>query len=184
MAGKVAKEASITETKPKEITEEMSMENVAKEAAKGAVADAMKEITPLFQAMVDKLTKDDNKPDLAKQIEGMMGKSEVRSMKQLEKQFDRRLNENNRFIQGMFNAPRKDLRWIRIPRIYRKHIGSQLPVGLNGNVITIPVDGNSYLVHKDYLPIINQKLEYEDQKISYMEDSGYEDISEVDQIKV
>lgn len=98
----------------------------------------------------------------------------------INKTYDRRVNENKRFLQRLANAPESDYRYISIPRVYAKYLGSNIPVSINGSVITIPVNGKRYKVHKYYVPIIRQRIEYEDEKISYMDQTDFSDVLEVD----
>lgn len=186
MAPKVAKEASIKvkeKSTPKKVEPKVSQEQIAKEAASEAVNSTLQGVMPLFQEMIKQL-QEGNKPNrqLQGQLEEAMGNQRTRVVKVIQKNLDRRINENKKFMDRLANAPRSEFAYIRIPRLYKKYFGSQLPVGLNGSTIQIPIDGRRHLVHKAYIPIINMKLEYEDQKVDYMEQSGYEDIEYVDDI--
>ena len=97
-------------------------------------------------------------------------------MREMSQEFDRKVNQNRKFLEKMAATPRKDMVVYTIPMVYRQWIGQTLSVSLNGSVITIPVNNRGYLIPKVYKPIIDQMLRYEDEKISYMTDNDNKDI--------
>ena len=103
-----------------------------------------------------------------------------RVVREMNSEYERVIKDNRKFMQRLANAPKEDYRTISIPRVYRKYFGSQLVVGINGSFVTIPVDGRPHRVHKDFYSLIRRKLEYEDDKISTMEQTNFEDVMEVD----
>jgi Asp-tRNA(Asn)/Glu-tRNA(Gln) amidotransferase C subunit len=107
---------------------------------------------------------------------------QARVIAQMNKEFEYEVRENAKFIQKLANCPKKDIRYISIPRVFAEYIGEYLLVSLNGSVINFPVNGRRYPVHKDFVPIIQQKVEYEDQKIDFMQKTGNRDIVEVSDV--
>lgn len=178
MAGKVASEAKVT---PKKKTEEpvtlepraATPEELAKQAANDAVQATFREFMPMFQ----QLLANQNAP--AAPVKQEMNSVQARVMQTINRNFDKRVAHNNEFVKILANSPRKDYVVMSIPRVFAKYFGSQLPVGLNGSVIQVPVNGRPFRVHKLYVPIIKQALEYKDQKIAFMESTNFEDIAEV-----
>lgn len=179
MAGKVGQESKVTpkpvktpvkEIKPRPATNQELAAQIAGEAVK----QTMKEFMPVFEKLLEK-----NQAPVTVQLEDNLSSIQSRVVRDIQKQLDRRITENKRFMQSLVNAPASDYITMRIPRVFAKYFGSQMLVGLNGSVIQVPVNGRPFRVHKHYVPIINQKIEYEDQKIAYMEQTNFEDIAEV-----
>ena len=104
-----------------------------------------------------------------------------RVVREINKTFDQRMKANNEFLRKLASAPKEDFRYVMIPRVYGKYFGPTLPVSINGSTINVPVDGRRHKVHKLFVPIIKQKLDYEDEKIAFMEASNFEDVRYVDQ---
>jgi hypothetical protein len=102
-------------------------------------------------------------------------------VRQINKAFDKRLESNRKFMARLASAPEKEFTKIKIPRVYAQYFGPMLPVGINGSLINIPIDNKYHKVHKIYVPIIEQTLEYEDEKISFMQRTGKNDTREVTQ---
>ena len=48
---------------------------------------------------------------------------------------------------------------VSIPKALEKHIGPTLPLGINGVMVVIPVDGKSYEIPAPYKPILEDYLE-------------------------
>lgn len=57
--------------------------------------------------------------------------------------------------------------WYTIPGIYKRWVGD-LPVLWNGALIKVNADGNPVRIHKGFIPIIEAKLRYYDDKIKTM----------------
>lgn len=98
------------------------------------------------------------------------------AVRKLNAVFDGVRHQNEAFLQKLAKAPRSDFVTVTIPRVYRKYFGSQIMLGLNNSVISIPVDGKRYQIHKHFVPILEQKLQYEDEKIGFMEQTNFEDV--------
>lgn len=47
---------------------------------------------------------------------------------------------------------------VSIPKYLAKRIGSKLPLGINGAVIHVPVDGKKYDVPKSYAALLDETL--------------------------
>lgn len=62
-----------------------------------------------------------------------------------------------------------------IPKIYKRYVGD-LTIGLNHAIIKIKADGNPVKVHKSFVPVVEAKLRYYDDKISTMQENRGEDI--------
>ena len=105
--------------------------------------------------------------------------SDVRSrvIRDMEAQFQKTLKANKNFANVLANLKPKDYTRIRIPRVYKKYFGPYLPVGINGIIITVPIDNNYHKIPKLYLPIIEKTLRYEDEKIDFMERTDNSDIT-------
>jgi len=114
------------------------------------------------------------------EIEKTTKQVKERVINQMNSEYDRVIKENKQFMTRLAQAPKSDYRNIRIPQVYRKYFGSQMVVGLNGSFVTVPIDGRSHRVHKDFYSIIQRKLEYEDNKISHMEQTEFTDVIETD----
>lgn len=94
--------------------------------------------------------------------------------------FDQVKAENDKFIRSLAATPKSELVPVKIPQMYRNYFGSQLPVGLNGSIITIPINGRTQYVPKALYNIIARKLEYEDSKIAFMQDNENSDVRYAD----
>jgi len=139
------------------------------------VSALMKELAPMLQANNNTNNNKNNAQPGAQTV------SDVRSkvIRDMEVKFQDTVKANNRFTQSLVNLPKEQMTRIRIPKVYRKYFGPYLPVGINGVVITIPIDNNYHPIPKIYLPLINRTIDYEDEKIDYMERTGSKDIQEV-----
>lgn len=102
-----------------------------------------------------------------------------RVVREMNTEFEEVVQANKEYMRKIAQAPKKDFRIISIPQVYRKYFGPTLPVGINGSFVTVPVDGRPHRVHKDFYSIIKRKLDYEDNKISYMEQTNFSDTLEV-----
>lgn len=114
------------------------------------------------------------------EIEKTTKQVKERVINQMNSEYDRVIKQNKEFMMRIAKAPKSEYRMIRIPQVYRKYFGSQLVVGLNGSFVTVPIDGRAHRVHKDFYSIIQRKLEYEDNKISHMEQTEFTDVLETD----
>jgi hypothetical protein len=186
MPGKVAKEATITnkdtkketkeEVKPRQATNEELVAQIAGEAVRAS----MKEFMPMFGNILRQVADQKQTPvNATVKVQEDYRSVQSKVIDKINRNFDDRMRRNKRFLEKMYRAPKSDYVVMRIPRVYAKYFGSELPVGLNGSVIQVPVNGQPFRVHKDFVPIINQALEYKDQKISFMEDTNFEDVAEV-----
>ena len=134
------------------------------------VAATMKEMLPYLQAQQ------------APQREAVMppGAREARAkvIANMNREFDMEVRRNTDFIHKLAKSPKSDYVTLSIPRVFREYIGDYLLVGLNGSVINFPVDGRPHRVHKAFVPIIRQKVQFEDQKIDFMERTERSDVAE------
>jgi len=105
----------------------------------------------------------------------------TRIITEMNKDFDYVLNANKRYLEKLANTPKSEMVVIQIPRVYAKYLGSVLPVGLNASVIAIPINNKPYLIPKVMKAKVMETLEYEDEKISFMERTGSSDITETTQ---
>lgn len=133
-------------------------------------SSVLSELIPLIQG---------NKPTL-QQTEKTVKEARERVARQMNEEFDRVVRENRNFMLELTKAPKSDYRTVQIPQVYRKYFGSQLVVGVNGSFVTIPVDGRPHRVHKSFYNVILRKLDYEDNKISHMEQTDFSDVLEAD----
>jgi len=189
MAGKVAEEAKVTSkevTKEEVITLEpkpMTNEQMIAKVAGDAVAATMKEFLPMFGEILKQVSEQKQTPvNATVQIKEDYRSVQSRVIEKINKNFDNRMTKNKQFLERLYSSPKSDFVVMRIPRVYAKYFGSFLPVGLNGSVIQVPVNGQSFRIHKHFVPIIEQALEYKDQKIAFMEDTDFQDIAEVPEV--
>lgn len=101
-------------------------------------------------------------------------------MKDMELQMDRVTERNRRFMEKVAKSPKSEYVTVTIPQMYRKYFGSTLPVGVNGTIISIPVNNRPYRIHKIFVPALRQRLNYKDEKISQMTATENRDIREID----
>ena len=186
MAGKVADKGTITKKSDSiddiavlPVREETKEELIAR-VSEETTSKVFKEIMPFIERIVDKVG--ETKQPIV-EVKEDLSSMQSRIMRDMNRQFDARVNKNRGFVERIANAPREDLRRVSIPRMFKKYFGPQLLVGLNTSVVSIPIDGRVHLVHKDFLPIIRMKLDYEDQKIDFMEQTDFEDITEVSDVQ-
>ena len=187
MAGKVADKAQITETKKDVETVEPKQANTQEMAAQiagEAVRETMKEFMPMFSKILESVANNQQ----PQQTANVILQEDLRSTSQkviarMNREFDARVARNQNFMKKLADAPRSDYVIMSIPRVFAKYFGSQLPVGLNGSVIQVPINGRPFRIHKAYVPIIQQTLNYEDQKIAFMEQTDFEDVTEVDSLQ-
>lgn len=92
--------------------------------------------------------------------------------------FDAVEKRNRDFLHSLAKWPKERYVSVRIPRVYRRYFGSTLPLGLSGSVIYVPVDGMPHAIPDVFVPLLERKLSYEDEKIDFMERTGKADISE------
>ena len=134
------------------------------------VAAVMKELMPMLQQ-----NKGSSQPAVEQTVSGVRSKV----IRDMEVKFQATVKANNRFNQSLQNLKPAQMTRIRIPKVYRKYFGPYLPVGINGVVITVPIDNNYHPIPKIYLPLIDRTIAYEDEKIDFMERTGSKDIKEV-----
>lgn len=164
---KVADESTIVDKK-KEVKQD---EEMISKLISQTTSKVLSELLPYLQ---------NNTNQSKEQIENTTKQVKERVVRDLNSEYERVIRENRKFMTRLAQAPKSEYRSIRIPQVYRKYFGSQLVVGLNGSFVTVPVDGRPHKVHKDFYSIIQKKLEYEDNKISYMEQTGFNDVIETD----
>jgi hypothetical protein len=136
-----------------------------------------KTVSKTFEQLAPYLGSGDSKQKGTLREESQNVRSRI--IKEINNDFAHVMNANKRFLQGLANIPRKDLVTVRIPRVYAKQFGSVLPMGLNGSVIGIPIDNKPHLIPKVFKPFLENTLNYEDEKISFMERSGNVDMAEI-----
>lgn len=183
MAGKVADEAKVTQSKKEEQVPDLTIrpqtnEELISQVANSSIKETMMAMMPMFQEMLSA-----NRQEAASQVASKEQFSSIQSrvMNDVNKQFDQRMARNRKFVETLANSPKSDYRIMSIPQIYAKYFGSELPVGLNGSVIQVPINGRRFRVHKKFVPIINQALKFKDQKVAFMEDTEGVDLAEVSQ---
>jgi len=163
-----------------ETTEEL-MARISQES----VGKTLEAVMPMFERLMSNVESGRMTPAQAKreasQSQRVMNDRQA-VVNEMNREFNRQVTENKRFMEKLARSPESDYTTIRIPRVFKQYFGSALKAGLNGSVIQIPIDGRSYKIHKKFLPIIQRKLDYEDQKIDFMERSGYDDTAEVSDI--
>lgn len=108
-----------------------------------------------------------------------MSEQRSQTLTEINREFQRKQEENARFMRELSEAPKKDFVRYSIPLIYKKHVGSVLPVGLNGSVITFPVDGRPHPIHKAFVLHIEQKLRYIDEQVAFMDNNNNSDVREI-----
>jgi len=162
---KVADESTIVEKKKVESTNEEMISKVISETT----SKVLSELMPYLQ---------NNTNQTPQQIQQTTKEVKERVVRELNGEYERVINENRKFMTRLAQAPKTEYKTVRIPQVYRKYFGSQLVVGLNGSFVTVPVDGRPHRVHKDFYSLIQQKLDYEDSKISHMEQTGFNDVLE------
>ena len=161
---KVAEESAIVGTK--------NNEELMARLIRETTSTVLSELIPLIQQGAA--------PRSDKEVQQSVKQVKERVTREMNAEFDRVVKENREFMTKLARAPKSDYRSVRIPQVYRKYFGSQLVVGLNGSFVTVPVDGRSHRVHKDFYSIIMRKLDYEDNKISHMQETDFSDVFEAD----
>ncbi len=185
MAGKVGQKAQVTNGKTDNKAEivkarQATPEELAAQIAGEAVKQTMKEFMPMFATLLEGVQNQKQTPVQAVvNVQEDLSSIQSRVVRDMNRQFDNRVRDNKQFMEKLANAPVSDYRTITIPRMFKKYFGSQLLVGLNGSVISVAIDGRPHRVHKHFLPIIRTKLDYEDQKIDFMERTDFSDVVEV-----
>jgi len=172
MAGKVATEAKITED---------NLKNVKQNSPQPALMDAetvkvmmQSAISETFKMMQPYLAQNNQAPqEVATTSDQVRG----RVMRNMNNEFERVVQENNKFLRSLLNPSKEDKVYVTIPRVYKPYFGSMLPVGINTSIINVPIDNRPHPIHKAFLPIIMAKLGYEDEKISYMQATDFSDVS-------
>ena len=185
MSQQTKKKSTSTTTKSKGVAEKSSVEGSAKqltpqstdpdmlrEMISSTTSSVMKEILPLLEQ---------SRKDHSKELDAEMLKK--RATHRMNKEFDEAVSRNKKFLEKMAKLPQSEYRTIRIPKMYRKYLGSSLPVGINGSIIYIPIDNKPHRIPKEYYALAQRKLEYEDDKNSVMESTDRSDIHEVDSIE-
>lgn len=165
---KIADEAAVRSDKIPEV-EVSNQEELISKIVGSTTAKVLEQLMPFLQQS--------SAPK--QQVEDTVKNARERIVVEMNKEFERVVKDNRTFVERLSKAPKSDYRTISIPQVYRKYLGSQLVVGINGSIVTIPVDGRSYRVHKDFYSLIKRKLEYEDDKISTMEQTDRSDVFEV-----
>lgn len=118
-------------------------------------------------------------PDTSLKEQGENIRSRIIS--EMNKDFDHVLNANRKYLEKLAATPESEMTVVQIPRVYAKYLGSVLPVGLNGSIISIPINNKPYAIPKVMKAKVQETLEYEDEKISFMERTGYSDVTETTQ---
>lgn len=85
-----------------------------------------------------------------------------------------------KFNKSLVEAPKSAYTTITIPKVYAKYFGPSLSVGINGNIVVIPIDNRPHRILKLHYGLAMQAINYEDEKIAYMEASGNRDIRYVE----
>ena len=147
-----------------------SQEDLISKIVGSTTAKVMEQLLPFLQGNTAKT--DAEKQQTVKNVK-------ERVVREMNSEYERVIKENRLFMERLSKAPKSDYRTISIPQVYRKYFGSQLVVGINGSFVTVPVDGRPHRVHKDFYSLIKRKLEYEDDKISTMEQTQFSDVIEV-----
>jgi hypothetical protein len=117
-------------------------------------------------------------PYLSKQAEPAKVKEDMVS--EMNRNFDVLVKQNKEFARRIAEAPRSDFRYVSIPRMFAKYLGSHVLAALNGSTISFPVDGRRHLVYKWFIPAIRQRIDYIDEKVSFMDKTDFSDVLEVD----
>ena len=167
---KVADESAVINDIPE--AEVNSQEELVSKIVGSTTVKVMEQLLPFLQQ--------GNQPKTQKEVDSTVKGIKERVVREMNSEFERVVKNNRDFMQRLSKAPKEDYRTISIPRVYRKYFGSQLVVGINGSFVTVPVDGRPHRVHKDFYSLIKRKLEYEDDKISTMEQTDFSDVFEVD----
>lgn len=166
---KVAKKALITEDNLKNVKKE-DPGLMTKDQASQFVASAVSETFKMLQPYLEKNAPIQEQAKTSQDIR-------TRVLTQINIKFDETVRKNAEFLRGLANPKKEDIVYVTIPRIYRPYFGSMLPVGLNTSFINIPIDNRPHPIHKAFLPIVMTKLGYEDEKISFMQNTNSRDIA-------
>lgn len=83
-----------------------------------------------------------------------------------EKQLRRKRESHANFVRYI-STDEDDYVTYKIPKVYKRWVGD-LTVGLNGAVIKIKSNGQPVRIHKSFVPLLNRKLRYIDDKVSTM----------------
>lgn len=100
----------------------------------------------------------------------------VAALRRLENEFTKERKANEGFVRKLANSPESEYVTVNIPRFFRQSFGPMLHVGVNGSVIAVPIDGRPHRVHKVFVPNIRRALDYEDEKIDFMNRSEQSDV--------
>ena len=65
----------------------------------------------------------------------------------------------------------KNLVPFSIDQIYKEYLGSHVPVSIGGNYISIPVDGKTRMIPREYIPYIQSYIRHIGDKV-YNKDQG------------
>lgn len=164
MAGKIATTPKIINSPTKEVAEKLQPTSMEDIIAK-TISETLKAVAPLLAGK-----------QAEPQEEATTSSVRTKIIKKINQEYDNAVKANTKFMASLVNAPESDYVKVIIPRVYKPYFGPMLPVGLNGSLINIPIDNRPHKVHKAYLPIILQKLRYEDEKIDFMNRTGKSDV--------
>jgi hypothetical protein len=144
-----------------------------------AISKTLEAVLPLLQAYGNSQPQ---QQQVQQPIEQILSSSDVRRQISINTMsaFDKELAENQKFIEGLANSPESDYVMFTIPRIYQKYFGSTLPASVNGSIINIPIDNKPHRLHKLYVASARARIDYEDEKVSFMSRNGGRDYTLVD----
>jgi hypothetical protein len=92
--------------------------------------------------------------------------AKLRAKVQLDNEADfvRRTKQNEQLAKDL--SKESNLVPFSIPEIYKMYTGNKFTTSINGQTVVVPVDGKTYNIPKQFIPVIQQNLKNIDRKVA------------------